>query len=170
MQRLVHKPSLQEQPFLHIVLLDTSGSMMSKQALSHAKGILKYFCNRLYQQRDQLTVITFGNQQVEIIFDAKPAPKSPEHILNKIKGGGGTPLSEALQTVREVSLRHQAQAQSLLILTDGRVQTGIAPPNLSMPITCIDMENEAIKLAKVKDLADKLGGEYLHIKQLQLLN
>ena len=167
---MIYKPAQQSQACLHIILLDTSGSMLSKQGLSHAKGILQYFCDRLYLQRDLLTVVTFGNQQVDVVIDAKPAPKSANSILSTITGGGGTPLSEALRKVAEISRKHKSQPQSLLILTDGRVQDASNLPNLTMPITCIDMENQAISLGKVKKLASQMGGEYLHIDQLQQVN
>ena len=166
-QRLIHQPSQSSQPYLYIILLDTSGSMLNKQSLSQAKGVLQYYCESMYLQRDLLTVITFGNQQVDIIFDAKPAPKSAEPMLSNINGGGGTPLSMALKKVSEVSQRHKMQPQSLLVLTDGRVQEELKIPNLTMPITLLDMENEAVNLGKVKKLAQQLKAEYVHIDQLQ---
>lgn len=167
--RLIHRPTQASPACLYIILLDTSGSMLSKQGLSYAKGILQYFCDCLYLQRDLLTVVTFGNQQVKVIMDAKPAPKSANAMLVEITGGGGTPLSDALEKVARLSQKHKSQPQQLLILTDGRVQDNNNLPKFTIPITCIDMENTEISLGKVKKLALQLNAEYLHSEQLPIL-
>ena len=165
-KHLLYKPSTPLQTYLHIVLLDTSGSMLTKQGLSQAKGVLQYFCEKLYQERDLLTVVSFGNQQVDIIYNAKPVPKSVDSILRSINGGGGTPLNQALLKVKEISLKHKKQPQTLTILTDGRVQKVSSPPSLTMPITLVDMERAAINVNRVATLAKQLTAEYIHLEQL----
>ncbi len=143
--------------------------MLGRQGLSNAKGILQYFCKNLYLQRDLLTLITFGNQQVDVVYNAKPAPKSFDSVLRNIKGGGGTPLREALDKVAKLSKQYSSYTQALYVLTDGRTKETVKLPHLSMPITLIDMDNNAIRLHSVKKLAMQLNGTYLHIEQLQCL-
>ena len=141
--------------------------MLSRENLSHAKGVLQYFCNQLYLQRDLLSLITFGNNQVSVIYDAKPAPKSFDEQLNNIKGGGGTPFINALQELKKHAKQHRQLEQTVTILTDGRMQISETLPDLEMPIRLIDMETTAVKLSQVKKLAERLGGEYFNIDTLR---
>lgn len=165
-KHLVYKSNKQASPCLHIVLLDTSGSMLNKQGLSNAKGVLQTFCECLYLQRQWLMLVTFGNQQVDVIYKAQAAPKSAERLLNGIHGGGGTPLDFALNKVSDISDQHKAHSQTLTILTDGRAKDSSNLPRLLMPTTLIDMEDNAVNLGRVEKLAKQLNGQYVQLHQL----
>ena len=140
--------------------------MLSKQGLSNAKGVLQAFCEHLYQQREWLMLITFGNQQVDVIYKAQVAPKSAERLLNDIQGGGGTPLALALKKISDISQQHKAHVQTLTILTDGRAKEPSNMVTLDMPITLVDMEDSTVNLGRVEKLAKQLNGQYVQLQQL----
>ena len=155
---------------MHIVLLDTSASLLNQQGLSHAKGILNYLSQQLHLQQDLLTVLTFGNQQVKTVYPIQTAPRSFDAWLSPITGGGGTPLNQALQTVWQLSQKYRQQTQVLYILTDARSHENLHIPKFSLPITVIDMESHPIRLGKAQQLAQFLHAEYITMQQLDIVN
>lgn len=153
---------------LHIVLLDSSASLLSQYGLSQAKGVLQYLCQQLHQQRDLFTLITFGNQQVETVYPVQIAPPCLDPILKQIQGGGGTPLNQALHYAYQVSQRYKQHSQTLYILSDARSHEPLKLPKFKSQITVIDMESHTLCLGKAKALAEGLQARYISIQQLAL--
>jgi len=155
--------------YVHIVLLDSSASLLSQQGLSQAKGVLQYLCQQLHQDGDLFTLITFGNQKVETVYPVQLAPACLDNILDCIQGGGGTPLNEALQYAYQVSQHYKHSPQALYILSDARSHEPLELPKFKRQmsqITVVDMERNTLRLGKAKALAEALQARYFSIQQL----
>jgi magnesium chelatase subunit ChlD-like protein len=169
MRRLFYKITPAPLDYLHIVLLDSSASLLSQQGLSQAKGVLQYLCQQLHQYGDLFTLITFGNQKVETVYPVQVAPAHLDDILDRIQGGGGTPLNQALQYAYQVSQSYKHYPQALYILSDARSHEPLKVANFKRQIshiTVVDMECNTVRLGKAKALAEALQGQYLSIQQL----
>lgn len=168
MQRLLHRQPSMPPEHLHMVLLDSSASVLSQAGLSQAKGVLQYLCQQLHQQGDLFTLIRFGNQKVETVYPVHVAPVCLDPILEQIQGGGGTPLNQALQHAYQVLQRYRQYRQTLYILSDARSHEPLQLPNFNSQIIVIDMESHALCLAKAKALAEALQARYIPIQALAL--
>lgn len=138
--------------------------------MSHAKGILQYFCQQVHQCGELLSIISFGNQCVETLLPIQIAPKSIDSLLSNIQGGGGTPLNQALQLIAQRSKYYRDYEQALYILTDARSHQPLELPELNLSISIIDMENQAVRLGKAQELAKNLKGQYISLQQMQILS
>jgi len=167
-QHLLHHSTSVPLEHLHIVLLDSSASLLSQYGLSQAKGVLQYLCQQLHQQGDLFTLITFGNQKVETVYPVQIAPPCLDSILERIQGGGGTPLNSALQFAHQLSQRYKQHIQALYILSDARSHEPLELPPFTCQTTVIDMESHALRLGKAKILAEALQARYIPIQQLAL--
>ena len=161
------KPAKTGQPLVHLVLLDTSGSTLSRQQFGQAKAVVQQIASRAYQQRELLVIFGFGNQQVQQIMALQKAPKQLDNILDNVKAGGGTPLSDALTTVLDYQ-HSQLLAKPMLafrnyLITDGRVSQQVTGLKLQGQTTVIDIENSAVKHGRGQEIAQQLDGGYIQL-------
>ena len=162
---------LLKQQTLTIALLDTSSSTLGGSGLSQAKGVLKQLAIECYVKRQQLCIMTFGNNRIQTVLKVQRAPKNIERTLNKITGGGGTPLRKALTEARDFILRqhkhYPLQEHRLFIFTDGRSKEEMQDIEFTeTALTIIDTECGAVKLGHSKNLATHLGANYMHLQSL----
>ncbi len=157
---------------LDLVLLDTSASTLSGQGLSHAKGILKALSKRSYLQRRHLSVVSFGNNQINTLLHPQRAPSDIQDKLDSIRAGGGTPAEQALDYAATLLNRQRYRHFncSIFLITDGRLNnSAINHPLLSAyPITIVDIESSRIRLEQGKQLATQLSAQYIHVSALPL--
>jgi magnesium chelatase subunit D len=155
---------------LKLVLLDTSASTLAGQGLAHAKGVLKELSRRAYLKRQQICILTFGNNQVSTLIQTQRAPKNIQSKLDLIKAGGGTPIRQVLDHAQHLLLgqRHQHLDISIYLITDGRLEQSInSHPLLSQhQVTIVDIESSRIKLGLGKQLADAISAHYLPLSAL----
>jgi len=157
---------------LDIIVLDTSASTLSGGGLGHAKGLIRALSEEAYLDRRKLALVTFGNGEVLTILTPQKAPKDIEPILQKITGGGGTPLRQALVAVQNLieKMRTHKLSCILYLLTDGRVEKDVSlPAELSQicEVKLVDIESAKIKLAKGKELARQLNARYIDATNIQ---
>jgi magnesium chelatase subunit ChlD-like protein len=114
---------------LHLVLLDTSGSMQRQDRLARAKGWALGLIERAAHRGDDVALLCFGGQGVHELLAPQPARRALAPRVRVVGGGGGTPLPAALREaatlLRRRARRHGAGAAALWLLTDGRCD---APP------------------------------------------
>jgi magnesium chelatase subunit D len=152
---------------LHLVLLDTSGSTLANNLLSQAKSVVLGIAEQAYLAREQLAIISFGNQKTETLLPCVRAPKDLRKFLDNVPAGGGTPLREALL---KASQYIQAQLKktpdlklSSYLLTDGRTTQSVDDIRLQGDCTVIDLENSALKRGKARELALGLNARYVSL-------
>ena len=156
---------------LKLVLLDTSASTLAGQGLAHAKGVLKELSRQAYLKRQQICILTFGNNQVSTLIQTQRAPKNIQRKLDLIKAGGGTPIRQVLDHAQHLLLgqRHQHLDISIYLITDGRLEQSIDSHALFSrhQVTIVDIESSRIKLGLGKQLADAIAAHYLPLSALQ---
>ena len=157
---------------LDVILLDTSVSMLSGRGLGLAHGALRYFSTVCYQQRRQLSLITFGNDQVQVRLSGRRAPKNIEPLLQTIKAGGGTPINRAISVTTAFLRKAQQRFEKchLYLITDGKFDLNTTDSIRACgadSISIVDTEITRIRLVRCKSLAREIGAQYFHIEQLQ---
>lgn len=149
---------------LHCLLLDCSGSMLARRNLSLAKGLLQHWVQQLYQHREHLMVIGFGGDKVTLLQPARKAVAFNEHWIQAIRGGGGTPVVDAVAKA-DILLRNARRKQSelqtaLWMLTDGRFQAMPEPPQQAQQCTIVDFEQNSVALGRARQIAQFWGAHY----------
>lgn len=149
---------------IHLVLLDTSASVLDNKAFAKAKGLILQVVHKAYLQREQLALIGFGNQQVQTLLSSRRAPKKIKQLLDNIQAAGGTPLHDALDYAQRFQIQQgRKQADSVFktyIITDGRVSKDFASIHLQGEVNVIDVEQSQVKRGKAKKLAQSLCAQY----------
>ncbi|MDH4581320.1 VWA domain-containing protein [Pseudomonas sp. BN415] len=167
---LIRAPRSQRPDELWLVIVDASASTRRHGALSQAKGLLAGLFENAYRQRARLAVLHATGHRPQWLWQGSKASPALHHWLAELGAGGGTPLIEALQQSTHWLARRQrqkpAEAQRMLILTDGRLKEWPALDPLSCPTVLVDIEGGAIRLGRAKQLAQELGAEYRVISEL----
>jgi magnesium chelatase subunit ChlD-like protein len=170
---LQHRIRYRSPGRLLLVLLDASGSTLHGSGLQQAKGLIGGLAQSAYRQRWRLAVLSFAGQRVETVFAAGRAPFDAGRLLQRIQGGGGSPLGQGLQAaVRRLDdehRRHPAEQQTLLLLSDGRYRSGLDIGCLNgldghrCERLLIDTEQGAVRLGRARALAQRIGARYLSL-------
>ncbi|GLQ29942.1 AAA family ATPase [Litoribrevibacter albus] len=172
LKELVFRKKRESQPVLHLVLLDTSASILQHQNFAKAKSLVSAIANQAYLAREQMTLMGFGNQKVETLLPKKRAPKSLITLLNTIPAAGGTPLREMLQQAKAFQQQQVTQIPNLLIktylITDGRTSQAFDDLDLLGQVTVVDTEDSQVKRGKALHIAQSLVAEYFKLTDLSL--
>jgi len=163
--RLAYRKQKGAQTILNLVLLDTSGSTHNGQLMAQAKGVVLQISKQAYLSREQLSILGFGNDQLDDILPRVRAPKTIQNCLNQVSSGGGTPIKEALVRAERYLLNLLRKIPELAIkcylITDGRTRQNIDGLTLSGQCTVIDIETSTVKRGRARDIAQTLGARYL---------
>ena len=132
---LRYQPVAAQTPRLHLIALDTSGSMRRGGRLASAKGHAALLIEQAARAGDDVAMLCFGGGGVELLWSPGPARRSGSARLRQVGGGGGTPLAAALaeseRLLRISQTRHRGQGGCetwLWLLTDGRsLEQPVAP-------------------------------------------
>lgn len=158
-------PKKTQQPVLHLFLLDTSASTLQNQWFAQAKASIVSIAEKIYLDREQLTVMGFGNQKVDMLLPQRRAPKSLKAWLDAIPAGGGTPLRDVIQQAYQFQQQHIRRLPSLHIktylVTDGRTSQVTSDLALLGDVVVIDIESSPVKRGKAKQIANVLKAHYL---------
>jgi magnesium chelatase subunit D len=104
-----------------IFAIDASGSA-ALHRLAEAKGAIELLLADCYVRRDQVAVIAFRGRQAEIILPPTRSLVRAKRGLAGLPGGGGTPLSLAIDACRDLaaSVARKGETPLVVILTDGK--------------------------------------------------
>ena len=164
-ERLYFFKKKQGESVVHLVLLDTSASILHHQGFGKAKGVILQIAKAAYLRREQFALMGFGNQHVETLMGVRRAPKAIERLLDNIEASGGTPLHAALQQAenlqRQLLRQHQQLQFKNTIITDGRVSQLTFNGKLQGEVVVVDVEQSAVKRGKSRQLAELLRGHYV---------
>ncbi|AMW04595.1 magnesium chelatase subunit D [Gemmatimonas phototrophica] len=104
-----------------IFVVDASGSS-ALYRLAEAKGAVELLLAETYARRDRVSLIAFRGQGTELLLPPTRALARAKKVLAALPGGGGTPLSHAIDAALEQALgtRRAGSAPLVVIMTDGR--------------------------------------------------
>jgi magnesium chelatase subunit D len=104
-----------------IFAIDASGSA-ALHRLAEAKGAIELLLADCYVRRDQVAVIAFRGRQAEVILPPTRSLVRAKRGLAGLPGGGGTPLSLAIDACRDLaaSVVRKGETPLVVMLTDGK--------------------------------------------------
>lgn len=151
-------------PVLHLVLLDTSASTLRNSRLADAKAAILNIAEQAYLDRAQLAILGFGNQQVKVLLSNRRTPRGLRSLLDRIEGGGGTPLRSAIERAaqyQEAMRRMQPELRfRTYLITDGRSSASLGGLALRGDTVLVDMEASRIRRGRAVEIAETLGADY----------
>jgi magnesium chelatase subunit D len=167
---------------LVIFVVDASGSMAARDRMAAVSGATLSLLRDAYQRRDKVAVITFRQQDAQLLLP----PTSSVHIagrrLSRFDTGGKTPLAQGLLAARDVVLREKARDRArrslVVVLTDGRATGGPDPLGRARTAAArlvaegaaavvIDCETSYVRLGLAEQLADHLGAPVVRLAHLR---
>jgi magnesium chelatase subunit D len=106
---------------LTMFIVDASGSS-AMHRLAEAKGAVELILAECYIRRDQVAVMSFRGSTAELILAPTRSLVKAKRALSGLPGGGGTPLSRAIDESFEVASTSMRKGltPALVFLTDGR--------------------------------------------------
>jgi magnesium chelatase subunit D len=106
---------------LTMFIVDASGSS-AMHRLAEAKGAVELLLAECYIRRDQVAVMSFRGSTAELILAPTRSLVKAKRALSGLPGGGGTPLSRAIDESFEVASTSMRKGltPALVFLTDGR--------------------------------------------------
>lgn len=163
-RQLKMRKSRAGQAIAHLVLLDTSGSTLGQRLLGQAKGLVESLVTQAYAAREQVAVLGFGNGGVVSILSRRRAPKNVQGTLDSAKGGGGTPLREAIIEAKRLIQQWQRREPGLKVrtylITDGRTRESVDDLAPLGDCLLIDTEQSRVKRGQGARIAQQLGARY----------
>ncbi|UUZ78559.1 VWA domain-containing protein [Polaromonas sp. P1(28)-13] len=157
---LLKREHLRRQPValrsrrLHCIVLDTSGSMRQRGRLALAKGHAALMIEQAARQGDDVALLRFGGQGVELLLPPGRARAAGSQRLRPVGGGGGTPLAEALAQADRLlqrTLRKSGPTECWLwLLTDGRTLEQPQAPLAAQHLVIVDFDDTQKAWAAVR--------------------
>jgi magnesium chelatase subunit D len=167
---------------LVIFVVDASGSMAARDRMSAVSGATLSLLRDAYQRRDKVAVITFRQQDAQLVLP----PTSSVHIasrrLARFDTGGKTPLAQGLLVARDVVVREKARDRArrslVVVLTDGRATGGPDPLGRARTAAgllvaegaaavVVDCETSYVRLGLAEQLAGHLGAPAVRLAHLR---
>lgn len=149
---------------LHLIVLDSSGSMRQRGRLALAKGHAVRLIEQAARAGDQVALLSFGGQGVTLLLPPRRARAAGTARVRPLGGGGGTPLAQALaqadQLLARALRRHGATETWLWLLTDGRTLEQPAPPRAAQHTVLIDFDDAPQPLGRCAAWAARWGARY----------
>ena len=167
---------------LVIFVVDASGSMAARDRMSAVGGATLSLLRDAYQRRDKVAVITFRQQDAQVVLP----PTSSVHIasrrLAQFQTGGRPPLAQGLLAARDMVVRERARDRArrslVVVLTDGRATGGVDPLNRTRAAAArlvaegaaavvVDCETSFVRLGLAEDLARHLNAPAVRLDRLR---
>ncbi|MBU3603819.1 VWA domain-containing protein [Polynucleobacter sp. AP-Kaivos-20-H2] len=106
---------------LTMFIVDASGSS-AMHRLAEAKGAVELLLAECYVRRDQVAVMSFRGSVAELVLAPTRSLVKAKRALSGLLGGGGTPLSRAIDESFEIASTSMRKGltPALVFLTDGR--------------------------------------------------
>jgi magnesium chelatase subunit ChlD-like protein len=153
---------------LHLLLLDTSGSMRQGGRLARAKGYAAQVLEQVARAGDHVALLCFGGQGVEVLVPPGPARRAAAVRVQQRGGGGGTPLAQAIVAADNLMAQHRrvrgtsaSTASTVLwLLTDGRTLEQPQAPRGAEQLVLVDFDDAKVRVGRCADWAARWGAEY----------
>jgi magnesium chelatase subunit D len=109
---------------LIVVAVDVSGSMGASDRLEAATGVVLGLLTDAYQQRDRVSLVTFGGDEARVVLAPTGSIEIARTRLDHLTTGGATPLAAGLRTALDIARRATGNGAHrravLVVITDGR--------------------------------------------------
>ena len=155
---LRHRPLLATPPQLHMIVLDTSGSMRQGGRLALAKGFATRLVEEAARAGEHVGLLCFGGTGVEWLLPPGPARAAGAVRVRQCGGGGGTPLVQALAAAQGVLCKSRQAV--LWLLTDGRTLEQPVAPQGAAHTVIVDFEDPRRALGRCAVWAARWGAEH----------
>lgn len=159
-EHLRHQPAAPVESELHCFVLDCSASMRISGALARAKGLLLAMMTEAYRGRHRVALLCFSGAGVQLQLAPRRAAVWNDAWVDRIGGGGGTPLTQGMASAEQLLRRSRANRRLLWLLTDGRSREAPPRPASADAIGVIDFEAARLPLLRAAQLAQAWGADY----------
>lgn len=169
-EHLRYLPQEVAAPRLHLIVLDTSGSMrqggQSAQGgrLALAKGHAALLIKQAARAGDHVGLLCFGGSGVQLVLPPGPARAAGAARVRQCGGGGGTPLRQALAVANILLAQARRRGSSgsawLWLLTDGRTLEQPTAPNGVEHAVVMDFDDRTPAIGRCAAWAARWGAEY----------
>lgn len=142
---------------LHTVVLDASGSMLRRGRLALAKAAALTLVQRAARRGQFAALLVVDGRGVHVVQPPAPARRALAVTLRAVAGGGGTPLSTALQQAESLARGWAGciggRGQRVLwLLTDGRVRHTPARPAFDLCVL-LDFDDDQPPIGQAREWA-----------------
>jgi len=170
---------------LVIFVVDASGSMAARDRMSAVSGATLSLLRDAYQRRDKVAVITFRQQDAQVLLPPTTSVHIASRRLARFDTGGKTPLAQGLLAARDMVVRERARDRArrslVVVLTDGRATGGPDPLGRTRTAASrlvaegaaavvVDCETSYIRLDLAQELARQLGAPAVRLEELRAEN
>lgn len=173
---------------LILFTVDASWSMAAAERMIATKGAIFSLLLDAYQKRDQVCLITFQKDQADLILPPTSSVEMAKKVLKDLPVGGKTPLSRGLflayETLTQARRKNPEVMPLLILLTDGAgnvSMTNLSPHDESLRVASlikssgarsvvINTEHEALDRGLAREIAEKLGGNCLTLRDIRAEN
>jgi magnesium chelatase subunit D len=167
---------------LVIFVVDASGSMAARDRMAAVGGATLSLLRDAYQRRDKVAVITFRQQQAQLLLPPTSSVHIAGRLLSRFDTGGKTPLAQGILKARDVVVREKARDRArrslVVLLTDGRATGGPDPLGRARRAAAllvaegaaavvVDCETSFVRLGLAEQLAGHLGAPAVRLAQLR---
>lgn len=101
-------------------LVDASGSMLTSKKLAMVKGCVISLLQDAYVTRTRVAVVSFGGVGARLVLPFTSSVELAAARVGRMKGGGTTPLLDALEMAAHQMDAVEGEPLSLIVLSDGR--------------------------------------------------
>ena len=168
-----------------LFLVDTSGSMGIEKRMSTAKGAIFSLLENAYQKRDTVGMMSFRNNDVDLILNPTRSIDLAFKKLQDIKIGGKTPLAlgirKSVDYVKSLKVKDKEMSPIIVIVSDGRGNVSFKNKNIMLELEdiatevskeniqfiVVDTETGFLKLELAKKISDKLDAMYFKLDELR---
>lgn len=181
---LIHKSDFREKVrekksgALIVFIVDSSGSMGASRRMSGAKGAVLSILNDAYQKRDRVSMVAFKGNDAIVLLQPTGSIELARKNLDQLPTGGRTPFSSGLAAglaiIKKEKIKNNKIKPVMVIISDGRGNVSIRNGNpfeeakeicaearkMGILSIVIDTESGLVRLGKLTELADILGGKY----------
>lgn len=103
-----------------LFLIDTSGSMLSADRLAMVKGCVVSLLKDAYVARTRVALISYGGAHARLVLPFTSSPEMAAARIDQMKGGGTTPLLEAIALATNLIQDMDGEPLEIVLLSDGR--------------------------------------------------
>lgn len=168
-----------------VFVVDASGSMGARKRMSAAKGAVLSLLTDAYQKRDRVGLITFRGNDATLLVPPTNSIDVAKNKLDVMPTGGKTPLSSGLMkafNVFEKEIKqHPRDKMFMILISDGKGNVSMSDrkpmeeaslisseiKGLNISSLVIDTEGSTISLGYSKRIADRLGGKYVRLDEME---
>ena len=103
-----------------LFIVDTSGSMIASGRLSLVKGCVISLLSDAYVTRTRVAIVGYGGMKARLILPFTASAEMAAQRIDAAKGGGSTPLFDALRLAMNLLNGVQDEPAEVVLLSDGR--------------------------------------------------